>query len=494
MTNSKPGFDLLRNQMAKGALWMVIMRWFMRSLGLISTLVLVRLLDPEDFGLMAMAYLFVTFITNVVDFSVDQAILRETNPDRDFYNSAWTIQILIGAGLAVVTLVMMPAVASYFQDDRVINVLAIIALQPVILGFENIGVVKFRKDMQFNREFKYWTYRKGLGVILTITLALIFRDYHALAIAGPATSLVAVILSYTMSDYRPRFSSRYVKKLWSFSRWMMLTNGSLFGAQRGDAIAMGRLGAADALGIYSVISTVSFMPIQEIFEPLNRALLPGYARFKSSKAELQNVFLEVLGLAFLAVFAIGTGLYCISSDLVLVLLGSKWVDGVDTFAWLALAGACMGLIFVMQDMYTTLHREKDASLIHFAHATTLLVGAFIVGSFLSPKFIAEVRFVIAFIFTVFMVAYLLIRLDVSPTRGLRLIWRPMIASIVMIFVLGRCHGALTGVPAISLICDILLGATTYIVSLAILWLAVGRPGGPESILIARLKILAVERD
>src|SRR6476620_2988740 len=102
------------SNLVRGTLWMVASRWAIRMLGLISTLLLVRLLAPEDFGLVAMIMLAYGLLETISYAGVDLALLRETTVTRDHYDTAWTVQILQGCFIAALLVLAAPWLAAYF--------------------------------------------------------------------------------------------------------------------------------------------------------------------------------------------------------------------------------------------------------------------------------------------------------------------------------------------------------------------------------------------
>ena len=96
----------LLTRIARGAGWVIAWRLGIRILGLISTLVLVRLLAPEDFGLIALATGFAQTIEGMMAIGADEAVIRERNPGRDIYDTAFTLNLL--RGIAVAALVALP--------------------------------------------------------------------------------------------------------------------------------------------------------------------------------------------------------------------------------------------------------------------------------------------------------------------------------------------------------------------------------------------------
>ena len=148
------------HHIARGAAWMVAMRWLMRIIGLANTVVTARILKPDDYGVMAMSAVVVELLMMLGDTNVDVALMREEGSPRHLYDSAWTVQMVFGLFAALVVVGAAPLLALYYHDPRVKAVMYILALRPLILGFENVGVVEFRKSFDFAKEFRYSIFRR----------------------------------------------------------------------------------------------------------------------------------------------------------------------------------------------------------------------------------------------------------------------------------------------------------------------------------------------
>src|SRR6476659_7345568 len=113
-------YDNLRHSMARGALWMVGMRWTIRAIGLLNTAILARLLTPADFGIIAMASVAVSFLDAMGDFSVETALVRSSLAvGRGRYDSAWTVQVTEGLVKTALLISIAPLLASYYGDPRI---------------------------------------------------------------------------------------------------------------------------------------------------------------------------------------------------------------------------------------------------------------------------------------------------------------------------------------------------------------------------------------
>ena len=119
-----------------------------------------------------------------------------------------------------------PLVGGHFEDPRVTNVIRLLSLRAVVGGFQNIGVVTFRRELRFGREFQFGIVKKSATFVVTLVAAFVLRSYWALVIGQVVGRIVEVGVSYVMSDYRPRLSLRKVGDLWGFSRWLILARFS----------------------------------------------------------------------------------------------------------------------------------------------------------------------------------------------------------------------------------------------------------------------------
>lgn len=141
----------------------VAMRWTDKFIGFVSTLILARLLAPEDIGIIAMASLVIGFIDVFLDLGVNIALIQNRNAAPAHFNSAWTLRLAQSATAAVLIVLASSAAATYFKDARVESVLHVMALGLIVASFENIGIVTFQKEMKFGLEFRF-LFQNGLLV------------------------------------------------------------------------------------------------------------------------------------------------------------------------------------------------------------------------------------------------------------------------------------------------------------------------------------------
>ena len=176
----------------QGTVLTVAMRWTDRLIGLISTLILARLLVPEDFGIIAMASLAIGLADVMLDLGVNIALIQNRNVTQAHFNTAWTLRLIQTAIATLLVLATAPLAAEYFKNDRLQPVLQVLAFSILISGFENIGIIRFQKEMQFGAEFRFMFLRRMAGFLVTIGAAWFLHSYWALVIGTLAGRVIGV--------------------------------------------------------------------------------------------------------------------------------------------------------------------------------------------------------------------------------------------------------------------------------------------------------------
>ena len=225
----------------RGAGWVIAWRLGVRVLGLISTLILVRLLVPSDFGLLALAASFSQTVDGMMTLGTEEAVIRQPSPDRNVYDTAWTLNVIRGLTVTAIVLLSAVPVADFFGDRRLVTVLMVIALPPLLDGLSNIGTVDFRRQMQFQKEFAIMVVPKFFGIVATLTAAFIHPSYTALLWGIATNQSLRSAMSYVMHPFRPRFSLRSWRGLIGYSIWTWLLSLAILLRNRSDTLLLGRL-------------------------------------------------------------------------------------------------------------------------------------------------------------------------------------------------------------------------------------------------------------
>jgi lipopolysaccharide exporter len=485
----------LRGKMKRGAAWMVSFKLLDRGLGLISMLILARLLLPKDFGLVAMATSLIALLEMFSSFGLDTALIWHRDPTRGHFDSAWTLNLLAGCSIAVLMLALSWPASRYYHQPQLTLVICVLAVGAVIQGCENVGVVMFRKEMRFDREFRFLLIKKICAFFITVPLAFALRNYWALVIGMIGSRGIGVLLSYRMHPFRPRFSLAARHDLMHFSKWLVAMNILGFFRERSADLFVGRLVGPRALGILSVSSEISNMPATELVAPINRALLPAYVKLADDKPALGREYLSVMAMITLLAVPAVAGLAATAPYVVLLVLGPNWRDAVPILQVLGFFGIIQVLQSNAYAAFLALGRPQVFVAINAMHVTVLLTTLLLFTNRFGLIGSAWAYVVTALL--LLPVNFLMITryLELKASTLLAACARPLIASTIMYLGLRALGDAnipadmSAGSAAGKLAIFVPTGATLYIGSVALLWWLAGRPVGAESALLDQLSNL-----
>ncbi|HZU91426.1 MAG TPA: lipopolysaccharide biosynthesis protein [Stellaceae bacterium] len=471
---------------AKGAGWTVGWRFVTRNLGLISTLALVRLLAPADFGLVALATGFIGMIDALSALGPQEAVVREPAPDRAMYDTAFTMNCLRNIGTAAIVAGTAWPVAAFFSEPRLTPVLLALSAGTFVTAFENIGIVDFQRELAFHKEFQLRVSARVVGVTLTILFAVLWRNYWAIIIGILSTTVVRIVQSYTMSPYRPRLALRKWRQIVGFSLWVWGSGLVLMIWDKIDSVVIGRFLGATAVGVFAVGWEIGSLPLTELVLPLNRALFSGFSEANRTGRGAAQLYLRVLAMTVVLTLPAGVGISLVADPLVRLMLGEQWLSAVPLVQILGLAGAMFAPAYVAEALFKAEGRPHLNFHVGVV-ATCVKVPLFV--ALVSAFGLKGGAIAATLAIAVQQICYLaIISRQIGSGVGelLRETWRSLVATAVMAGILaalglGWEHGttgAIGAAHSFFIACPV--GALFYAAALLGIWLIQGRPEGAES--------------
>lgn len=471
---------------AAGAGWTVGWRMATRLLGLLSTLILTRLLMPSDFGLIALGSSFVVALDAVSALGIEDALVREKAPDRELYDTGFTLNLIRSALTGTILAASAWPTANFFREPRLADVLLALALGTVASGLTNIGIVDFRRNFSFDKEFRLLILPRLAGVLTTVVAAVLMRSYLAL-IAGILTSRsLAIILSYVMHPYRPRLSLRAWRHLAGFSVWTWALGTAALVRDRGDGFLIGWSLDATQVGIYSIGTEIADLPTTELVAPLGRACFSGFAAARHAGEDSGQTYLRVVAFVTLLTFPIAVGISLLADPIVRLAFGQKWLEAILIIQVTALF--CSTTVFgqisnVLFGAHAMLRSLFVITLAGMTLRVVLLIVLLPRYGILGAVFAAGIPMLCEY---AIYVELTLRRFELRLSDLGRRIWRPLVATVVMaasLYALGLGWTATSG-DALALACGIVvaagLGAGIYVLTLGALWFAASCPAGAET--------------
>ena len=480
---------------ALGAGWVVAWRMMTRVLGLISTLILVRLLAPADFGLVALATSFALALDVCLSIGVEDQLVRSNNPRPALYHTAFTLNLIRCLAVAGLIAFLAAPAAAFFADARLHDVFLALAISAGLSGLANVGVADFRRKLTFDKEFQLQLLPRLAGITVTLIAAWLLRSHWALILGILVSRLGLVIMGHVLHPYRPRLSLEAWRELISVSAWSWAISVCSVVRDRADSMVIGRLLGPPALGPYAVGVELAVLPTTELIDPICRACMPGFAETlrNGGMAELGRAWLRIIALVAVLALPAGAGISLLAGPVVALLFGQGWLAATPIVAILGLACTIMlpgNVSSALLSARTALHLitaiTAGAAVLRIVLLVSLTFWLGLPGAALAVAIAVVVEHTA-------LVTCALRMLAVRTGLLVRAVARPVLATSAMALTLWAAGLGWTAPPADGgaalrmLLLGVPLGATVFFVALAAQWLVAGRPAGAEVDLMGLLR-------
>ncbi|MET0660677.1 MAG: lipopolysaccharide biosynthesis protein, partial [Steroidobacteraceae bacterium] len=311
-------------RMIKGSAWLSASRAIVNALSLLSTILLARLLVPEDFGVVSLATTLLMIVTSVTELSLSSALVRHEAPTPSHFDTAWTLNGLRGLLLGALFAAAGPLIAAIYDDQRLVGVMAVLGFSIFLGGLTNPRSIMLQRDLIFWQEFVLNVAQRLAGFVASIAIAYFYRSYWALVVGTLVMQVTTVLVSYTILPYRPRICFSHLKDLLSFSVW--LTGGQIVNTLnwRFDYLMIGRVLGMGALGHYTVGSNLAQAPTSETTTPLTKVIFPGFSSIRSDPTRLASAYQRAQALVTAVALPAGFGAALIADPLIRLTMGDKW--------------------------------------------------------------------------------------------------------------------------------------------------------------------------
>jgi PST family polysaccharide transporter len=448
-----------------------------------STMVLARLLDPADFGLLAMVWSLVLFISSFRDFGLPMAALQAKSLDHLQKSALFWINLPIACGVTLFMLVMAPVLAWFYGEPRLLLLTAILSLGVLAPAVSNQHEAVLTRQLRFIDLIKWDLVFRVAGAAVAIGLAWYGAGYWALAAQYLVWQLCRAAAVWLLSGWLP---ARYGQARLAMSRVRPLVSigGYLTGyrvlshAGRDlDRVVVGYFSGAHALGLYDAAFKWAKLPVQQLYTPLLGPAVAALSRAREDtekfRSNARSLLTPVMGcsipvLVWAAVAA---------EPLIRLLLGDKWLEAIPLFQVLCVGGVALASMKTTKWLYVSTGQTKQ----QFGWgmiSSPLFAVAILVGALYGPLGVAIGYASAQWVLLLPALAYCLRRSPLRLRDYLSILVRPLLAATVA--------GAVTfaALPWIDAWIALRLAASAMLFGVAYtsVWLAM--PGGYAAVVDA----------
>ena len=345
-----------------------------------ATLVVVRLLTPEDYGLMAKVAVVCAIAGAIAELGLEAAIVRSVDITRDDLRKIYGVSLLIGASMTTALVAAAPLLSSLFREPRLTWPIAGASLQIIVGAVAIVPSALWTRDLSFRHLSKIEMASGVTSIAATLLLALLGAGVWALVLGTlfGAITRSAALLTFGERVW-PLFSLRGIGEHLKFGLTLVGNRVSYFIVVQSDVIIGSAFLSTTEIGQYSVALQLATLPMTKVMGTINQITLPVVAQQQGDPSQVRQAVMKSIGLISLIAFPVIWGISAVAPELVRVLFGPKWLQAVPALTILPLV---VPIRMVCSVLFTTSlalgNRQVDLrnTIVNFV----LIPGGFFIGA------------------------------------------------------------------------------------------------------------------
>ena len=312
------------------------------------SMILARLLSPDDFGLVAMVEVFINFFAIFTEMGLSDALIQKQDINDQHINSVFWLNLLFGGGLAILLFLSAPLIADFYNKPKLRIIVSILSVNLIISSFGIIQSTLLTKKM----EFRKLAIRDITVVSFSGVIAIYFASHGfgvwSLVIRSIIMTLMSTALLWFVSEWRPRFifSIASTKDIFRFGSNVASFNIVNFWARNIDNVLIGKFLGSEALGIYSLAYKLMLVPLQNVSWIISRVMFPALSEIQKDLHRVRDAYQKICTVISLITFPMMFGLFALAPELVTIVFGKKWEASIMVIRILSICG-------LVQSIHTT---------------------------------------------------------------------------------------------------------------------------------------------
>lgn len=346
-----------------------------RALGIVRIAIIAHLLTPNALGIYAIATISLGFLEIITETGINVFLIQEKDDINGYIDTAWVVSIVRGILISLLIILSANAVAGFFGFPASRDLLYFVALVPFLRGFINPSVVKFQKELQFNKEFLYRISQFLVETVLSVIGAITLRSPLGLIWGLIGAAFFEVIYTFAVAGPRPKLAYEFEKIKGVIRRGVWVTLFGIFDYvyTTADNVVVGRMLGVSPLGIYSNAYKISTTPLTEVGDVFYRVTFPLFSKISDEKERLKRAFyMNTAVNAFLMTIA-GILIFTFATLIVHIVLGPGWEGAIPVVKLLAVLGVVRGISASTSSLLMAKQRQKDTAIVTLVSAVGLLI-------------------------------------------------------------------------------------------------------------------------
>jgi O-antigen/teichoic acid export membrane protein len=335
----------LKDQVISGSFWSAASNVSVQAAHFIVTIVLARLLIPEDFGIVAISGVVVGVITLFQDLGMGSAIIQKKRIDEDHLATSFLISFVAGVAIALSIVAVSPFIASFYGKSILKPVIMVSSIGFVLSPLMSIHNSILTKNLEFKKIGVLGVLNQILSGGASIALALANFGVWSLVLGKLVAQAILIPVYWKTARWIPkfRFRKRSFHELFPFSSSLLGFNMLNYFSRNFDNLIVGKYLGAVTLGYYSVAYNLMLKPLQLVSWSVGRVLFPTFSSIQEEKDRVRAAYTKVVRTISIVTFPMMTGLMIVAREFVLTFYGGRWEPAIFPLQLLCIVGALQSI-------------------------------------------------------------------------------------------------------------------------------------------------------
>lgn len=368
--------EISKEQFAKGTIWKLLERFTGRGIALVISIVLSRILTPDDYGLIALTTVFTNLSEILIDAGFSIALIRKKEVDDGDYSCVFSISVGISLLLYVVLFFISPSVAQYYEKPELTGVLRVMSLVLFIQAFASTRNAYVNRNMQFKLLMKCNTIAAIMSGAAGIGCAYLGFGVWALVAQRLFQQTIITAMLFIKIRWRPKFSfdKTKFKDLFGFSAGVIGASLVNYVENCVNSLIIGKHYSVADLGYYDKGNILPEQISLNSFGAMTNVLLPTVSSYQNDIVKLKRVIRKVITYTSFILFPVMLGLLMVSKDVVLVLFSEKWLASVPLMQCICIYYIATPLMLIDVQVFFGLGHSKIRLKTEIYRMVFILIG------------------------------------------------------------------------------------------------------------------------
>ena len=364
-----------------GVFWLTAVKLSGQLLSWTITVYVMRILSPSDYGLVAMAGIFIGFVILFNEFGLSAAIIQRKDLEREDLSGIFWSVLCMNLALYGACFVSAPAVAAFYDEPRLVDVMRIAALTFILRSIGLVSNNMLTRELAFNRQSQAALIGNAAGALATLLLALEGAGVWSLvygSLIGEGTANLLLMLFY---PWKPAFAISFsrVRLLIQFGYKVAVARLFWYLSSNMDLLIAGKVLGRTQVGYYAVAVQFALIPLDKLVSTVAQVAFPAFSKVQDDAALLRRYYLKIANLVSFVTFPVCWGIFLVADSAVPLLLSDKWQPVVLPLQILSMVTSLRALHILNAPLETAL-AKPEITICNFVIITLFLSARFIVGS------------------------------------------------------------------------------------------------------------------